>query len=1685
MKLSAMESSVICYISEVESEECFSNIRDILRCMEDLNGQVEIDRNDRSVRITNGTSFDNVCDEVALLIESIGYKTHKWSSRNCFHVIKIEDTPTEVNMAEIYHGLIKLSGVENIYLNLNSFKLNMVVRSDFDMQRVFDEFKIMNYTASYGSITRNIYLQMHDLQFLRRKTHTIRNKIMSMDDIDCVMINTHTGIVHVRGGRTTTYLILSLQNDNFDVSSSTLPFHKLISDDESLKKNISKYLNRMIGISKSDMLTSEMKKIYTPPASPAQHKDYQNILNKFTSIDEVEDISMMIGDLADSRSVLQIQGLTTASRSAGLRESLLRKKGISRVFVSLIKECVEVFHDSDVVSHAALVLEISGLGIIIKRSSCYRAGKEAAIRRTFKISLEDGMVWTEHTKAILQQPALQNEAGVFTTNWYDNPNGNEVLVESLQGSDKIWLTILCEEGVMAPRSVLRALQARLPFCIVEPIIPKQNSALPKDIHTQKMVKQAALKLQQCIIIIAALTFALVVILALDEGRVSPWVLFGWDIRVRDVILVALFIICEATAFPLYQLVGKGISTGQDAKNTFFTSFSLVGSLCCGVLGKQLLSELHIRDSVGYFVAGSLYLVTGLLGRWLYLQSELLLLTDTDDSNNSSLSNINTTTSSTTSSSTMRIRKSHNQINQAILLISSHLLENKMKRDENDLSISFSIDNNDNEEYNLQHSNYTNTNTNINNNEKYHSTPHKNVHTSRSILHETTWSDMNGLMNERVVMADTLQPGDIVKILPGMICPDDGLVVYGSGDVHEAISGGTLIPVTKYIGDTIIGGAYVLSGMFHIEILAESGLRSSRCQLESLIQMHRVHRSTSTSSIWIFVVQTVLPILLSFVSVILAVGFVWSSLQFELEVIEWKSDILWKAVIIFNLALPSTLGIAIYLPLIIASWVIAPSLGIKVRHPSALRTLREVTTVVFGKSGVLSVGRLEVNEVKKVILGNPSPCTSTSNINQLSRSRKSSLTSMSIDIEILNTIRNSTFDELQTPTVGTPFILRQTSGMILNGGYEKGLDDGYDGAIEELPVEKILWLAASAELKSDHFIGKALVRYASLKPSIPALLDPDSVLCLSDCGGVHCQVSGLSVLVGSVSFLVEWQLALTQKTWSELSNISIKATEDGSMVVFIVVDGLLVGMVYLSDHVRREAKVAVTDLLNEGLDVWMTTTDGSSNAFAVGSQAGIPHSHIVSTALPSYKLQLIRNLQQDGQNILFVGRVIGDAPGLSQADVSMTIGLSSPAEDLISIDLLITDLSQLIYTIRLSQLTAFCSIFMILLIIMTHIIALFSLLWGFKHGSIRLWTAIIVSYSGIGAITYLLIHNGEKIALNASWSPRWMSLSIPSETITTSIREIFHHIYQRLLSFRYTSTSTDASFGRNTANEAEMTSLLQRSQSAIRIHSTSSTYSENQSGVLGITSKGTTLVTNEQKSDTDITLPNISPIDYVTYGSINDIAPTSSTEGRRHKSSFIIPTLNSNGRRSGSDVLKEVTSVSDLGDIEDQSSQLQLQHPQEQNYNFHHEDNLSVIQQFDSDGINVSSMDLTAVVDAYNRRSCGITFTSLDSDLEEEILSLEDSTIDITNRDVDSIVEEISALPRNNLPMRRDSLRGNISTNTSNAAVVSLVLSNPSPMDLLPLRPPSSMNAPINSGQIPTPHADSSIPLYEDAGDLDI
>lgn len=229
----------------------------------------------------------------------------------------------------------------------------------------------------------------------------------------------------------------------------------------------------------------------------------------------------------------------------------------------------------------------------------------------------------------------------------------------------------------------------------------------------------------------------------------------------------------------------------------------------------------------------------------------------------------------------------------------------------------------------------------------------------------------------------------------------------------------------------------------------------------------------------------------------------------------------------------------------------------------------------------------------------------------------------------------------------------------------------------MPERELLRLVASAERYSEHPLGQAIVQRAEAM-GLP-LSDPYDFAAVAG-HGVRARVEGRAVVVGNQKLMIDLRIQT-----DGLEEKAEEVAEQGETAMFVAVDGQSAGLIAVADKIKPEAKAAVDDLKNLGIQVYMLTGDNPLTAAAIAQQLGIDNFY--AQILPTDKEARIKELQAQHKIVAMVGDGINDAPALAAADVGIAIGTGTDvAMEAADITLMRGDLRGVVDAFKLSRAT---------------------------------------------------------------------------------------------------------------------------------------------------------------------------------------------------------------------------------------------------------------------------------------------------------------------------------------------------------------------------------------------------------------
>ncbi len=232
------------------------------------------------------------------------------------------------------------------------------------------------------------------------------------------------------------------------------------------------------------------------------------------------------------------------------------------------------------------------------------------------------------------------------------------------------------------------------------------------------------------------------------------------------------------------------------------------------------------------------------------------------------------------------------------------------------------------------------------------------------------------------------------------------------------------------------------------------------------------------------------------------------------------------------------------------------------------------------------------------------------------------------------------DALQTAGKLTCLILDKT-GTVTEGKPTVSTIE----AIDNVSEDHILQLAASIESGSEHPLAAAVLLAAEKKQ-----ITLDKVLQFEAVAGF-----GVTALINQqkVTFGNKALMDLRGIKFLRYNNKLEKLSAQGKTPMLLAVEDKVIGIIAVSDPIKRDSAHAVQRLIKQGIRIIMVTGDNEITAHAIAKEAGIVE--VRAQVLPQDKAAIVKELQAQGEIVGMVGDGINDAPALAQANVGLAIG----------------------------------------------------------------------------------------------------------------------------------------------------------------------------------------------------------------------------------------------------------------------------------------------------------------------------------------------------------------------------------------------------------------------------------------------
>jgi Cu2+-exporting ATPase len=194
---------------------------------------------------------------------------------------------------------------------------------------------------------------------------------------------------------------------------------------------------------------------------------------------------------------------------------------------------------------------------------------------------------------------------------------------------------------------------------------------------------------------------------------------------------------------------------------------------------------------------------------------------------------------------------------------------------------------------------------------------------------------------------------------------------------------------------------------------------------------------------------------------------------------------------------------------------------------------------------------------------------------------------------------------------------------------------------DMQEQQSLNIAAALELGSEHPVAKVFLQKA-LSPNTEVAEEIEAI----PGQGVTGLIDGVRYRLGCAAYIEEGLKASTNQ-------LNIEHKTQHATEIYLANEEKLLAVFFLSDELREQAAESIDTLKALGKKVWLVSGDNQAAVSYIAEQVGIETSR--HSMKPEDKLEVIHDLQAQGEIVAMIGDGVNDAPVLAAAQVSIAMG----------------------------------------------------------------------------------------------------------------------------------------------------------------------------------------------------------------------------------------------------------------------------------------------------------------------------------------------------------------------------------------------------------------------------------------------
>lgn len=579
------------------------------------------------------------------------------------------------------------------------------------------------------------------------------------------------------------------------------------------------------------------------------------------------------------------------------------------------------------------------------------------------------------------------------------------------------------------------------------------------------------------------------------------------------------------------------------------------------------------------------------------------------------------------------------------------------------------------------------------------------------------TEVDGQPQEHEVPTETIQVGDTLRVRPGDRLPVDGQVIHGNSAIDASAITGESVPVDVSVGDAVIGGTVNTWGSILVQASAigEDTIMAHIGQMVAQAQASKADVQRLADRISAVFVPSILTLAaMTFLGWILLGGSAQQAMT--------------AAVAVLVVACPCALGLATPTAIMVGSAQAARQ-GVIIRSAQALEHTRNLTTVVFDKTGTITDGHMSVvaAEILTDQAGEAAQWAAAASVEAASEHpiAQAIVTQAKADNRQPQPVQAFTNHAGQgvSAVLGEDLILvGKPTWLESLGAHSQPALDSFRHH-HELSGATVVGMVRVSGGRAALSATTAPAQKASEETSgtqdthLPAIqLSIQGMTCASCVGRVERKLRKMGGLDASVNLATESALILREHNWQPDDLIATieaagyhaqftgwketapqtdsihahesadaVANEDAIRTALAGIETTISAFFAVKDAVKDGAAQAIAELKSMGITPILLTGDNQHAADIVAQAVGIDT--VYSQVSPAQKCERIKELRLAGQVVAMVGDGVNDAAALAGADLGIAMGTGTDvAQDVADVVLTTSRIDAVAQAVRMSQAT---------------------------------------------------------------------------------------------------------------------------------------------------------------------------------------------------------------------------------------------------------------------------------------------------------------------------------------------------------------------------------------------------------------